>query len=122
MKGSEANWCCEGMQLAFESRRGRGIFVYCEPDNNLIKCGPTFWLGMHSIDLDDVERFVEERSGMAIEPEERPLPVSLSTWRRIRFCPWCGKKLERFYRKHFMLLADDELSKEHKWNQFEQEH
>ena len=106
-------WCCEGFQLAFEERHERGIFVFCEPETSLIKRGPTYWLGTRSVRLSDRERF--NRQCAAISASEQPLPVTLATWRRIKFCPWCGCTVERYYRKTYQNLADQVLTEEHGW-------
>ncbi len=71
---------------------------------------------MHSVDVDKFDRFAQEYSGSPADPDAGPVSVTLATWKRIQFCPWCGKRLERYYRKCFMQLADEELSIEHGWS------
>jgi len=114
MTDSKHKWCCGWMQLAFEQRYERTIFAFCEPDSNTLHCGPTFWLGMRSVRFEDVGRLTQERIGpTAGEPLP---PITICTWRPIKFCPGCGRSLHRFYRNSFRMLTDDKLSNEHPWN------
>lgn len=107
-------WCCEGLKQAFEDRHNRGIYIYCEPDHSLLKCGPTFWMGMRSVNTEDSGRFSELMKTVAQDNTDS-LPITIGTWRRVKFCPWCGKNLERYYKKNFDMLIDETISKEHGW-------
>ncbi len=113
---NKSKFCCEGISTSFMDRKDRGVFVFCEPDNYLLSCGPTFWIGMRSVRFEDIDRFAEERRLLPERQNEKPFPVTISTWLPIKYCPWCGKNLKRFYKRSFEVLVDEDLSKEHGWN------
>lgn len=46
----------------------------------------------------------------------RKCQITLATWRRIKYCPWCGSDIHRFYRKTYQHLADRALTDEHGWS------
>src|SRR5437867_1587456 len=91
MSKRPTKWCCEGLKHAFAQRRGRGIYVFAEPPKSEIGIPVTFWLGMRSVEKKDLEK-------LSVAWDERQGALSLQTWRPIRYCPWCGTKLVRFYR------------------------
>ena len=91
-------WCCEAFKRAFEERLSRGIFVYAEPTVPKYNIEVTYWIGMRSIDFHEKDRFIAHISKQEIPPGP-PLAQTLLTWLRIIFCPWCGKKLEKYYKK-----------------------
>ena len=63
---------------------------------------------MRSVRLADCNRFVQEAS--------QAVPVTLATWRRIKYCPWCGSNIHRYYRKTYQHLVDSALTDEHGWS------
>jgi hypothetical protein len=105
-------WYCEAFRSAFEERHDRGIFVFCEPTTPLVGGPPTYWIGMRSVRFADRERFAEQCAQHSDKP---PVPITLATWRRIKWCPWCGRGTERFYAKTYGDLADGILTEEHGW-------
>lgn len=106
-------WCCEAFQFAFDERHERGIFVFCEPIPPNVKGGLTYWLGMRSVRIADRERL--SRHVAVASGWEQPVPITLATWHRIKFCPWCGRGVERFYRNTYQALTDVVLTEEHGW-------
>ncbi|MEQ8847930.1 hypothetical protein [Botrimarina sp.] len=96
-------WCCNAIQQQFEARKKRGIAVVAVPPNELHP-EPRFQLSLRSID-DEVVRKVQ--SPLAGEY----VAQTLQTWAPIKYCPWCGVELRRFYRKTWDALYDEsELS------------
>jgi hypothetical protein len=57
-------------------------------------------------------RAVEKNSigSFSISPPD--VPLTISTRIPIHFCPWCGIKLAKFYKKHFQLLSDKTIADE----------
>ena len=102
-------WCCAGLEFAFNERHKRGLFVFCEPTH--LEAGPTYWLGMRSVNIADKARLAEQLC--KVPSSDRPVPITLVTWHRVKYCPWCGSQVERFYRKTYRALADPMLSEEH---------
>jgi len=102
---SHRQWCCDGLKRAFEYRNRRGIYVYAEPPHQRLSVGVTFWMGMRSIDVDG--------SPPEFAPTENPTPITVETWYRILFCPWCGCRLERFYGTTWKQLCDADISARH---------
>ncbi len=98
---NQDGFCCRGLERAFEERRDRGIFVFAEAPVD--ERGPSFWLGMRSVGLDDVAAF----------KCDSPIALTLATWRPIRHCPWCGCRLARRYAKTYTALLDADLAREH---------
>ena len=98
-------WCCDKLELAFAARSQRGIYVYAESPQPQIGVCHTFWLGMRSVEDDILIH------GQLLDLPREGDPVTLETWQRIIFCPWCGRNLEKFYRRTFQHLCDDAVSK-----------
>ena len=99
---SRRKWCCKNLKDAFEARDRRGICVLAELSESRIDVGATFWIGMRSIDVSD--SMPEPADGGDVTP------VLIETRHRIFFCPWCGCRLERFYRKIYEQLYDADAS------------
>jgi hypothetical protein len=76
-------WCCPGFRSAYEDAGGRGLGVLIIGDES-----------------DDEPRFVFQfravRAGSTILWED-PEPISLVSEAMIRFCPWCGRELAKWY-------------------------
>ena len=99
-------WCCLGLETAFSERGERTIFVFAEPPSEFTP-SPTFWVAMRAVE----QEALSQLPALALPPETA---FTLSTRKPISFCPWCGKRLARFYRRHFSLLADPKLTTEFK--------
>ena len=97
-------WCCEAFRFAFDERHDRGIFVFCELPT-AVESGPTYWIAMRSVRLVDRDRFAQQ--------VQQTVPITIATWRRIKYCPWCGRNTHRFYRKTYQHLLDSVLTEEH---------
>lgn len=94
-------WCCSGLEFAFDERKGQGIFVYAtlSPEGK-----PMFWIAMRSVEKKDLGKIA------SIQPDD--IPVTVTTRRPISYCPWCGVKLARFYRKRYEQLLDPSVASE----------
>lgn len=107
MSPSAEKWCCEGVRQYFTSRGERGVFVFAEPPDARSN-QPSFWLAVHAADEGDLAVI---RQGT----HRADLAVMLQTWIPVRFCPWCGRKLARFYRNQWRQLYDPQASEAHGW-------
>jgi len=100
---ARSEWCCNGLSHAFAQRADRGIYVFAS------RLGPSspvsFWLAMRSVTQADLRR--RENLGPS-----STVPVTLATRVPIRFCPWCGKRLDRFYGPNGNQLIDTSLDAE----------
>jgi len=97
-------WCCDSMQGASAHRRGRAIFVFADPPSE--EGGEVrFWLASRALDYD----MIREDPPPVIPPY---LALTPSTRQSIAFCPWCGSRLSRFYRRRYTQLLDSELDTE----------
>jgi hypothetical protein len=76
-------WCCKGFEEAFRRAGLRGHAVFSDAD---VETDPKFVLQFRAID-----------SG-AEPPESDEVPVSLVSEAVIEFCPWCGRRLKKWYR------------------------
>ena len=92
-------WCCNAIQHQFENRRKRGIAVISVPPGELHPL-PRFQLSVRSIDDEVIGKFESPLAGAHIAQ-------TLQTWVSINYCPWCGVKLARFYRKTWSTLYDE---------------
>ena len=78
-------WCCLTFKSWYQSAGGRGITVLVGRNST---GGPEFVLQHRSID--------KEISSLPVT--DYPISVVSDTY--ISFCPWCGRDLARWYRKH----------------------
>jgi hypothetical protein len=101
----QQDWCCQGFRELHEARHGRELFVFVRPPGWGPCTAPTFWLAFRSVRQEDLPRLPNHR----LPPD---MPVTLSTYRRIVRCPWCGAELERFYRDHWQMLHDPAIVQE----------
>ena len=85
-------WCCRTLRdsVSESGRRGLAIFLNDVGD-------PAFF----------VIQFRAIEPGAPDPESESPLTLGVETG--IRFCPWCGTNLLRFYRKHLKALARPEF-------------
>jgi hypothetical protein len=91
-------WCCNAIQQQFENRKKRGIAVVAVPPNELHP-EPRFQLSLRSIDDEAVGKVQSPLAGEYIAQ-------TLQTWAPVKYCPWCGVELGRFYRKTWEALHD----------------
>lgn len=99
-------WCCSLFRWAFESRRGRGQFIFASPPVPDAWPAHSFWLAFRS-------EAREHLSRMSREPLAPPdVKVYLSSIQAIFYCPWCGRRLARYYGKATAQLLDPELCRE----------
>lgn len=99
-------WCCDQLKQHFDQRYDRGLFVFAEPPDPTGLFPASFWLGMRAIRMADRTRLSELRG-----PAD--LPFTVQTWFPLWFCPWCGVRLEEYYRQQLSLLLDPIVSEEH---------
>jgi hypothetical protein len=87
-------WCCAGVENAFleAGRRGVGFFVA-----ESRSARPTFVLQFRAM------------AAGAVPPDPSDSHLTLVTDLAISYCPWCGKRLDRFYRKQLESLERPEL-------------
>jgi hypothetical protein len=101
-------WCCPALQEYFSRRDSRGFVIFAEPPNPPVTTEPTFWFAVQAVDRDDLPRLPKPPDGCSLR-------IMLQTWGRVFFCPWCGRKLERYYRNRWQQLYDEKISKDHDW-------
>jgi hypothetical protein len=97
-------WCCAGFQGSFEVRDERGLFVFAGPTPGMTT-EPSFYIGTRPVDRADSVKLQENLSRL-------PVPVNLLCRTGLRFCPWCGVELVRFYRDTWRELVDERISRE----------
>ena len=103
---NKEKWCCLGMQTAFSDREDRTIFAFADPPNEFVN-HVTFWLAMRAV----AQEALSELPLLALPPD---MPITLATRKPISFCPWCGTRLARFYRRRYLQLIDPFLTEEFK--------
>jgi len=65
-------------------------------------------MAVHAVSQDDLAR-------LSKPIDEQSIVKMLQTWVPVKYCPWCGRKLSRFYRKLWRRLHDESVSKDHGW-------
>src|SRR5688572_19573938 len=95
-------WCCDGIKHMFARRYGRHIYVFAEPPIERLNLPVSFWLATRSVEQKHLHTHVRCE-----------YPVTISTRVPIKYCPWCGKNLLKFYGANFQHLLDDGISAEH---------
>jgi len=105
-------WCCEKFKFQYEERYDRTIFVFCTPPEHVLdQKHANFWLGMRSVEHKDLKNILAKEITLSNEiPGDvaQTLRTSFPIW----YCPWCGKKLVRFYGKNPVDLYDDVITEE----------
>lgn len=98
-------WCCQSLKDHFEKRLERGLFVFAESLPQEDQRPAYFWLAMRSVRKEDLETL---KGSHALSQ----LPITLLTWERILYCPWCGVNLEKHYGERAKMLCDPEMTAE----------
>jgi hypothetical protein len=102
-------WCCQAFQARYEQRHERGFFVYVLPPIVDATREPSFHLGMRALERSKYATFSEAMKG------RMDGCMSLSGSTGIKYCPWCGVTLTKFYRKSWMEILDEKITDEFKW-------
>lgn len=101
------NFCCDGFMAQHEQRHERGLFVYVLPPARGTTAEPSFHIGMRAIERRRYDSLRDAARGISG-------PISLSVSTGMRYCPWCGATLAKFYRKSWPELIDEKIVEEFK--------
>lgn len=96
-------WCCDGFRNAYEQRHERGLLVFARPPVSGVTTKPSFHLAFRALERSRYDAFREAMKGRINGC------VSLSGCTGMRFCPWCGVELVRFYRSGWQELVDQKV-------------
>jgi hypothetical protein len=88
-KNSSRSWCCAGFQGNYEAAGHRGFAVLIEKDDYL---GTRFTIQSRAVDQSNQEE-------LHTHLLQTTFAVSVVAETGMRFCPWCGVDLKRFYGK-----------------------
>ncbi len=88
----------------FEQRYGRTIYFFAEPPMNKSD-HPTYWIGMRSVIKEDIDKLKQINI-----PDN--IPITINTRIPIRYCPFCGKNIPKFYKRINNELNDETISSE----------
>lgn len=97
-------WCCAAFRSHFESAGQEGFGLIVER----WQAGQTKFSLRHQA--------ISPQAEVSLPPD---LKLTFIDEVAIKFCPWCSKKLERFYRKHIRELTRENLSLESLVEQFQ---
>jgi len=86
-KNPSRQWCCAGFKGNYEQAGHRGFSVLIEKDDCL---GASFLIQSRAVEQSD-----QEREHVLLQSTDFPVSVVAQTG--MRFCPWCGIDLKRFY-------------------------
>lgn len=94
-KKSPRRWCCAPFKFNFENAgcRGATIRVSASPEGK-----PQFYLQHRAVDIEHQESL-----------PKIPIPISLVSQTGVTYCPWCGRRLARFYRRTWEQLLEPDI-------------
>lgn len=98
-------FCCRAFELASQNVGQRGLSVYT---NESLE-SPIFFLGFRGITAgkEGVFSAVLWQSNVKHDPS---LELTLAGEMAIMFCPWCGRRLTRIYKKTWkQLMGPDDM-------------
>lgn len=100
-------WCCDRFEASYGRRHERGIFVFVLPPTfpDLSK-EPTYNIGMRALERSKFAEFSEDTKGRGTGC------ISLSGGMGMKFCPWCGTAVAKFYRRSWQELLDERITDE----------
>lgn len=90
----DLEWCCHAFQGAFQAAGERDFAMLVSRAVG----GYGFIFQHRAVELGDPG------------PNDHPRPISLVAEVQIAFCPWCGKRLETFYRTQAHLMVRPHLA------------
>ena len=98
-------FCCPGFENAASNVERPGLSVYA----NDLRGSPVFFVEFWALAPEHREQFDQQLKRANIAPAES-IRLVLSGQHAIAFCPWCGRRLSRAYRKTWQkLLAPDNI-------------
>jgi hypothetical protein len=77
------NWCCDAFKGLFDNGGERAFAILVDRDLD----GYAFILQHRALEPGD------------LGPQDHPSPISAISEMHIRFCPWCGRLLAKFYKQ-----------------------
>ncbi len=95
------SWCCAGMEGLFGERHGRGLYVFARSPDATGQARPLFFIAARVVPQSELTAF---RKALTVSGYPGPVSTELETG--MQFCPWCGVKLERFYKGTYSQLVD----------------
>ena len=99
-------FCCDRFEFAYKQRHERGIFICVLPPTPTFQTEPLFHFGMRAIERNRAGELQEAAKGRMNGC------MSLSGGAGIRYCPWCGVALTKFYRGTWRQLLDERITNE----------
>src|SRR5687768_14917022 len=90
---SRMKWCCRVFEDCYQEAGFRGIAVLVDRNSD----------GTRRFDLQF--RVADEGSEATVHSDDPDVLVSLLTQMQIQYCPWCGCKLSRWYRRQIDSLT-----------------
>ena len=101
-------WCCQGFQAIYGQQHERGLFVYVLPPITGATTEPSFHIGFRALERSRHASFSEAVKG------RMDGCMSLDGSTGMRYCPWCGATLVKFYRKSWEEMLDEKIIDEFK--------
>ena|SRR5262249_27032167 len=100
-------FCCPGFQARHQQRHERGLFVYVLPPISGVATEPSFHIGTRAAERSRYDSLRDALKGTGG-------PISLSVSTGMKYCPWCGVTLVKFYRHGWPELVDEKIVEEFK--------
>lgn len=93
--------CCERFRLATENLGKKGLSIYAQADPEQ---APFFLLAFRSVDKENQLAFVKSFQNAGYVEK-----VHVAMELAIKYCPWCGKELPRFYDRNWRELLSEPI-------------
>jgi hypothetical protein len=98
--------CCDGFRAHYDQRHERGLIVYVLPPITGVWSEPSFHIGFRALERSRQASFSEAVKGHM----EGCMSLDGSTG--MRYCPWCGTMLTKFYGSSWQELLDERITDE----------
>ena len=88
-------WCCEGFKTFFSFAGERGFTVFAKRSDLMV-------LQCRAVNKGEERLFAE-----AIK--KAPVPISIVQELPIRYCPWCGREISRYYKNSIESITRNDM-------------
>ena len=95
-------WCCDGFRNFYNQRHDRGLLVFATPPVIGTSNEPSFHIASRATERNNFDSVGKALKGMSVH-----LALNCSTG--MRYCPWCGATLKKFYSKSWPELIDQRV-------------
>ena len=93
-------WCCTSFESLYDFRTGKGLHVFASDPIEGGDGTPSFHITFRCTEKRNLPKLLS-----VLKEQELPCAFSPNVRTGMKFCPWCGKNLKKFYRKNYSQLV-----------------